>query len=164
MSASGSSSATARLCSAIEAAYRVDEVKDIRDQALAFEMYARQAKNVEAERQACEIRLRAERKAGQLLKGMEKAKPGPRPQKIDAAMALISETNATLEELGVSPKQSAAWQKLAAVPQRDFDRAIAESERPTTTGTHRGDAGMTLPILDVAAAAVEAGKALAAKA
>lgn len=55
------------MCRAIDAAYEVDEVKDIRDKALALEAYAQQAKNTEAERRACEIRLRAERKAGQLL-------------------------------------------------------------------------------------------------
>jgi hypothetical protein len=54
------------MCRAIEAAYKVDEVKDIRDQAIALEVYARQAHNTEAERKACEIRLRAERKAGAL--------------------------------------------------------------------------------------------------
>lgn len=48
------------MCRAIESAYAVDEVKDIRDQAIALETYARQAHNVEAERKACEIRLRAE--------------------------------------------------------------------------------------------------------
>src|SRR3954451_949139 len=36
-------------------------------------MCARLAKNVEAEAQACEIRLRAERRAGQLLRDTEKA-------------------------------------------------------------------------------------------
>jgi hypothetical protein len=51
-----------------DAAYEVDAVKDIRDGALAFEMYNRQARNTEAERRACEIRLRAERKTGQLLR------------------------------------------------------------------------------------------------
>ena len=52
------------MCRAIDAAYKVDEVKDIHDKAVALEIYARQAHNTEAEMQACEIRLRAERKAG----------------------------------------------------------------------------------------------------
>jgi hypothetical protein len=60
------------MCRAIEAAHKVDEVKDIRDKAAALEHYARQAMNTDAERQAWEIRLRAERKAGQLLKQMRK--------------------------------------------------------------------------------------------
>src|SRR4051794_943317 len=51
-----------------------DEVKDIRDKARAIEVYAQQALNVEAERQASQIRLRAERRCGQLLRQREKAK------------------------------------------------------------------------------------------
>jgi len=39
-------------------------VKDIRDKAIAIQVYARQAQNVEMEREACDIRLRAERKLG----------------------------------------------------------------------------------------------------
>jgi hypothetical protein len=52
------------MCRAIDAAYEVDEAKAIRDQAIALEVYARQASNTEAERKASKIRLRAERKAG----------------------------------------------------------------------------------------------------
>src|ERR1700730_8499703 len=61
------------MCRAIDAAYEVDEVKDIRDRA-ALEHYSRQARNIEAERQCCEIRLRAERKAGEVLRQIEKGK------------------------------------------------------------------------------------------
>jgi hypothetical protein len=57
----------------------VDEVKDIHDRAAALECYFRQARNIEAERQCYEIRLRAERKAGELLSQMEKAKGAPGP-------------------------------------------------------------------------------------
>jgi hypothetical protein len=61
---------------AIAVAYKVDEVKKIRDQAAALERYAKLAKDVDNERRCCEIRLRAERKAGQLLKKMPKKKGG----------------------------------------------------------------------------------------
>jgi hypothetical protein len=66
------------MCRAIDAAYEVDEVKDIRDEAVALEIYARQAHNVEAERRACEIRLRAERKAGALSTKLQRSNPGSR--------------------------------------------------------------------------------------
>jgi hypothetical protein len=51
------------MCRAI-AAHDVEEVKDIRDKALALEHYARQALNTDAERKAAKIRIRAENKAG----------------------------------------------------------------------------------------------------
>jgi hypothetical protein len=60
-------------CRAIAEAHAVDEVKDIRDKALAIQMYARQAQNTEAERQACDIRLRAERRCGELTRELATA-------------------------------------------------------------------------------------------
>ena len=120
------------MCHAIAAAYSVDEVKDIRDKARAIEVYARQAKNVEAERQACEIRLRAERKAGQLLADMEKAKGGG-DQRSDHRCHDVRGGPAPLADLGISHKQSSDWQKLADVPDDDFESAL-HTERPTTNG------------------------------
>jgi hypothetical protein len=124
------------MCRAIDAAYRVDEVKDIRDKAIALEHYTRQAHNVEAERQACEIRLRAERKAGKLLAEMEKAKPRGSNQHKERSRDVTGPTP-TLLDLGISKKQSSDWQKLAEIPQRDFERSLKESERPTTAGIIR---------------------------
>ena len=42
-------------------------MKDIRDKAIAVQVYARQVQNVAMEREACDIRLRAERKLGHLI-------------------------------------------------------------------------------------------------
>jgi hypothetical protein len=117
------------MCRAIDAAHEVDEVKDIRDKAAALEHYARQAQNTDAERRAAEIRLRAERKAGQLLAKMPKANGG-RPRKTPSPGAAVS---TTLADLGISDKQSSQWQKLGAMPQREFDLAIGDSVKPPTT-------------------------------
>jgi|SRR3954453_3725052 hypothetical protein len=127
------------MCRAIDAAYEVDEVKDIRDKAMAMEVYLRQAKNTEAERRACEIRLRAERKAGELFAEREKAKgaagnPGGR----GATIVRSSDDTAhpqTLQELGISKQQSSDWQRLAAVPEEQFEAALANpDEKPSTAG------------------------------
>ena len=128
------------MCRAIDAAYEVDEVKDIRDKARAMEVYLRQAKNTEAERRACEIRLRAERKAGELLSERDKAK-GSRGQFAGSSpsggtIVRPPETGApTLRDLGITKQQSSDWQRLAAVPQDQFEAALADpDEMPTTAG------------------------------
>ena len=93
-------------------AYAVDEVKDIRDKARALEIYHRQARNVEAETKACEIRLRAERRCGQLLAEREMAKGAPGNQHT-GPLARCDGTK-SLSDLGISHTQSSRWQKLAA--------------------------------------------------
>ena len=84
-----------------------------------------EAKNTEAERRACEIRLRAERKAGQLLSKMERAKRG-RPAKTSDAT--------TLNDLNITRDQSSRWQALANVPEEDFEAALGGEEKPSTNG------------------------------
>ena len=111
---------------AIDACYKIDEVKSIRDKALAMELYLRQATDPEPERRACEIRLRAERKAGQLLAEMDRAQATDgRPNK--------ASSGATLSSLGISRDQSARWQKLAGIPDEKFEAALAGKGRPSTT-------------------------------
>lgn len=125
------------MCSAIAECIRVDEVKEIHDKALALEMYSRLARNVDNERNAALIRLRAERKAGQLLRATEKAKGGGRqPHRSRDGMGETpaAETPATLADLGISNNQSARWQKLGAVPEKKFEAALAQPGVPTTHG------------------------------
>jgi hypothetical protein len=114
------------MCSAIATAHRVDEVKNIRDKTLAIAAYAKQAKNRDAERMAQEIRVRAERKTGQLLSETPKAKGGnPNLNRSKPATGL---TPATLAKLGISKDQSADWQKLAKVPDEKFEAALTDKD------------------------------------
>jgi hypothetical protein len=66
------------VCQAIDAAYEVDEVKAIHDQVKMYQACALIAKNHDAEMRAYEIRMRAARKAGELLKGDGKGEGGGR--------------------------------------------------------------------------------------
>jgi hypothetical protein len=82
----------------------------------------------EAERPACEIRLRAERCAGQILKSMEKAK-GAREAGARGTTRSDDATASpkTLEQLGISKQQSSDWQKLADMPEAEFEAGLAEA-------------------------------------
>jgi len=131
------------MCHAIAEAHTVDEVKDIRDKTMALEHYARQARNIEAERQCIEIRLRAERKCGELLAGgVDRAERG-RPQK--------TSSEPTLSDLNISRDQSSQWQRLAAIPAERFEADLADTMwRPTTSGLlERQDARERGPLPDM---------------
>jgi hypothetical protein len=118
---------------AIAAARRVDEVKSIRDRAEAVRTYAKLAGDFVLQNQAAEIRIRAERRAGQLLTDMEK-NPGTRgegrPRK-DGTKRRSAEPTAyppTLDEIGISKDQSSKWQRLALlVDEATFDRALVQA-------------------------------------
>ena len=62
-------------CRAVAEAKAVDEVKEIRNQAIAMQEYARQSKNKELEADALEIRMRATRRLGEMMKIQPKATP-----------------------------------------------------------------------------------------
>ena len=119
---------------AIAAAHRVDEVKKIRDKAEAVRTYARLAGDLQLQNQACEIRLRAERRAGQLLLDMEK-NPGTRgtgrPRKDGTKFERSSTTTANppkLEEIGITKDQSSKWQRLALlVDESTFEKALIQA-------------------------------------
>lgn len=117
------------MCRAIAAAYQVDEVKEIRDKALAIEVYFRQARNVENEKRAIEIRIRAERRCGELLKETEKAKP-----EIAVQRSRGTTDARTLSDLGISKDQSSRWQKLADIPKDEFEATFHQPGKPSTTG------------------------------
>lgn len=59
-------------CRAIAEAKSIDEAKSIRDKSDAVRAYAKQANNKQLEVDAAEIRLRAERRLGELLRDQPK--------------------------------------------------------------------------------------------
>ena len=77
---------------------------------------------------ACESRLRAERKAGQLLKKIEKNKGRDPVVSADRVQA-----PKTLPEHGITRDQSADCQKLDEIPADEFEEALAGPDMPTTS-------------------------------
>jgi len=120
---------------ALAAAHSVDEVRAIRSRAEAVRVYAKQARDLDMQNMAAEIRIHAERRAGQLLLEMEK-NPGTRgegrPRKDDTKSRRSRRTTAnppTLEEIGISKDQSAKWQKIALlVDDATFEKALAKTD------------------------------------
>jgi N6-adenosine-specific RNA methylase IME4 len=106
-------------CRALAAAHSVDEVKDIHDKAVAMQHYARQAKDTTLITQATEIRMRAERRAGELL--IEMAERGERAvRKNMKSQAATSK----LADLGLTKTQSSRWQQLAVLDANTFESRV----------------------------------------
>ena len=108
---------------ALAEAQRVDEVQDIRNKAAAMAAYAKQAKDTELIGYATKIKLHAERRAGELLREMEKNK-GAVPGKTGNKGLPVLDTTPRLADLGVSKMQSSRWQRLADLPDDAFEQRI----------------------------------------
>lgn len=125
----------------------VDEAKDIRDKARAMEMYFRRREaGREAQNDAAEIKVRAERRLGELLREQKEngtRHPGGKPR-IESRSVTQSEGEAppTLADLGIEKMSAKRWQDVARVPEPVFEEYIAQQrERPdgeiTTVGISR---------------------------
>ena len=107
---------------ALRQAVEIDDVKAIRDKAQAMAAYAHQAKNTELIEWATEIKVRAERRAGQMLAEMPKNE-GAATRSLDGTAS-----PKTLAEIGISKNQSSRWQKLAAVSDEQFEQAVTAAK------------------------------------
>lgn len=101
--------------------------------------YARQAKDTELVQWATEIKVRSERKAGELLResatrGERYPATGPRHQQAESQADIRP---ATLAEIGISNTQSSRWQSLASMTEEHFETAVATAK--DTAGGRKQD-------------------------
>ena len=111
--------------------------------AAALEAYYRQARNLEAEREAANVRLRAERRAGELLKELARATPeqagaqggrGNEKSMSNDATGFSSPYATALADTGMSRQTAHRYQQLADMPRGDFEAALAGPEKPYRDG------------------------------
>ncbi len=119
-------------CKALAAAKNVDEVKEIRDKSIALKAYAKQAQNKSLEIDATEIRIRAERRLGEMLieqkdtVGMATGGEHGGRSSLDGSRKEPSKKRPTLADAGIDKKLSSRAQKIASVPKKEFDAALDE--------------------------------------
>lgn len=103
-----------------------DEVKSWVDRAAAAQAYARMARDKTLEVDAAEIRIRAERRLGEMLTeqkqtvGFSKGAAG-----IGKSAVVVRDRTPTLADAGISKDLSARAQKIAAVPKAAFESEVA---------------------------------------
>jgi N6-adenosine-specific RNA methylase IME4 len=114
-------------CRAIAEARSVDEVKEIRDQAVALAAYARQAKNRDLEANAVEIRMRATRRLDQLRQAQKETvglSVGTRGSRIKGARV---DDKPTLAMQGIDKNLAQQARVLGAMDDAAFENKIAEA-------------------------------------
>jgi hypothetical protein len=107
----------------------LDEVKAIRDKAEAARNYVKAAKlGLEHQNRAAEIKIRAERKAGMMLRSLRLRGGDRKSKRHDAPLKL--------QDLGICRDQSKRWQSIARVSEADFAgylRKMRDLEREITS-------------------------------
>jgi N6-adenosine-specific RNA methylase IME4 len=121
-------------CQALAEAKRVDEVKSIRDKAVAMQIYAEQAKDRRLSEDATEIRMRAERRAGELLAEMKKRGERDAGGKGPRVGSHAATQLPKLADPGVSKTQSSRWQTLAGLDVETFESQVASARKRASNG------------------------------
>ena len=127
-------------CRALSEACAVDEVKGILDQALKLKYYAKLAGNKELERDAVAIRVRAERRLGEMMAAqgetVGKAKPlsGKGQRKTDRRVLPQPDGAPSLAEAGIDKNLAHRARTLAKLPVEEFEKRVAEVLSGTRDG------------------------------
>lgn len=126
-----------KACSALQECVDVDEVKDWVDKAAAMEVYAKQAEDETLFDMAKRIKLRAARRAGEMLSSVPDENRG-RPKKNQrGSQPNLTRKKAALDA-GISEHQRKQYQRIAAVPEEDFEGVVEAAKPPTLTALASG--------------------------
>ena len=148
---------------ALAEAVKVDEVKDVRDQAERIRLYGQQANDRTIIADATEIIMRAERRLGELLRSahqtgqlgigrpsrsnVDEGEEAPAEEEAET-VEVIRPQRVTLKEAGISKKLSTRSQKFAAVEETAFEAALKTAREKILSG----GAVVVNPLKDVSTA------------
>ncbi len=111
----------------IAEAKTIDDLMLIRDRLEAMRYAAKQAKvQQEIVNDCAEMKLRTERRIGEMLIDMPKNEGG-RPI-TGNTMLPVSDDTPTYADLGIEKMQASRWQSVASVPEEEFEQHIAETK------------------------------------
>lgn len=118
-------------CQALAEAKSVDEVMGVRDEGERIRFYAKQAKNKQLEIDAAEIRIRAERRIGEMMAAQRDAgllNGGSKGLGSNQHQVRVASEPAppTLSEAGIDKNLANRARKLAAVPEKEFENTITD--------------------------------------
>jgi hypothetical protein len=114
-------------CRALKEARHVDEVKDIRDKAVAMAAYAKQAQNHDLEADAVEIRMRATRRLDELRREQKETvglSAGSRGSRVKGARV---DEKPTLASQGIDKNLAQQARVLGKLSDESFEAAVAEA-------------------------------------
>ena len=131
-------------CRAVAEAVSIDEAKEFRDQSEAMRAYAKQAKNKQLEVQAAEIRIRAERRIGELMAAQRDAGLLSTGAAAEGIGKRGFENNPrsesapiTLAEAGIDKSLADRARKYAAIPEDEFNGIVDDWKGRVEQENHR---------------------------
>ena len=115
----------------------VADAKQIHDRAKAMQSYAREARDTAMFEKATRLFMEAERRAGELLGNMTKAKGG-QPYRRSTPLR-DKGVDPTLADFGISYWQSWKWRMLAEMPAAEFDAHVEKTSRRVVSAASRAE-------------------------
>jgi hypothetical protein len=103
----------------------LDEVEQIKAQAEAFRFISKNSKQcLKLQNEFAEVRIRAERRGGEILQDMRannelESQGGDRKSKCPKGIL-------NLAKIGITPKESSRFKKIAEIPEKTFEGVISE--------------------------------------